>query len=218
MEYRVVLLCNGKYKKTLYRCRTRETAFINFHKINDENNVMFPKRFVNAHKIKSVKYSICVTKPTEPTDTFRLLRNDIGQLYTEKPLGDWTILHSDDYDIEETFWIYGLDPRHDRPTIKEVVKRLSTGAYKKDMIKQVLVVHNKLVIYNEDHFDMIICKCKSDAQRLHHLLRDVTRKQKIRSLLFMGTATPATIPQMYHIIQINTGWRIEKIRRTTTRP
>ena len=217
MSYRIVLLSNGKYKKTLYRCKTKQNAFLKFHKMKDENNVFYPKRFLNTNGIKKVKYEICVTKPTEDTDTFRILRDDYGKLYTEEPLGDWTILISDDYNIEETFYIYGYEG-DERPTIKEVVKRLMIGAHAKKMVKQVLVVHNKLIIYNEDQFDMVLCKNLEDAQRLHHTLAKIVEKQKIKSLLFMGTATPANVGRMYDIIHEETGWPYTKIRRTSTRP
>ncbi len=217
MSYRIVLLSNGKYKKTLYRCKTKQNAFLKFHKMKDENNVFYPKRFLNTNGIKKVKYEICVTKPTEDTDTFRILRDDYGKLYTEEPLGDWTILISDDYNIEETFYIYGYEG-DERPTIKEVVKRLMIGAHAKKMVKQVLVVHNKLIIYNEDQFDMVLCKNLEDAQRLHHTLAKIVKKQKIKSLLFMGTATPANVGRMYDIIHEETGWPYTKIRRTSTRP
>ena len=70
-------------------------------RILDENNILYPKRFLITNVIKKVKYQICVTKPTEETDTFRILRDDYGKLYTEKPLGDWTILTSEDYDVED---------------------------------------------------------------------------------------------------------------------
>ncbi len=217
MSYRIVLLSNGKYKKTLYRCKTKQNAFLKFHKMKDENNVFYPKRFLNTNGIKKVKYEICVTKPTEDTDTFRILRDDYGKLYTEEPLGDWTILISDDYNIEETFYIYGYEG-DERPTIKEVVKRLMIGAHAKKMVKQVLVVHNKLIIYNEDQFDMVLCKNLEDAQRLHHTLAKIVKKQKIKSLLFMGTATPANVGRMYDIIHEETGWPYTKIRRTSTKP
>jgi hypothetical protein len=217
MSYRIVLLSNGKYKKTLYKCKTKQNAFLKFHKMKEENNVLYPKRFLNTNGIKKVKYEICVTKPTEEDDTFRLLRDDYGKLYTEQPLGDWTILVSDEYNIEETFYIYGYEG-DERPTIREVVKRLMLGAHAKKMVKQVLVVYNKLVIYNEDQFDMIICKNLEDAQRLHHTLAKIVKKQKIKSLLFMGTAQPAQIGRMYDIIHEETGWPYTKIRRTSTRP
>jgi hypothetical protein len=219
MTFRVVLLCNGEYKKTLHRCKTRETAFINFYKIKEENKVLYPKQFVNGKKLKAVKYQICVTKPTEDTDTFRTLRDDYGKTYIEKPLGDWTILTSDDYYIEETFWIYGLPSKGDeRPTIHEIIRRLMINAYSKKCVKQIIVVHNKLLIYNEDQFDMVLCKNLEEAQRLHHTLAKVARKQKIKSLMFMGTASPATTSKMYDLIHEETNWPYTKIRRTSLRP
>jgi len=219
MVYRVILLSNGVYKKTLHRCKTRETAFINYHMLREENNVLYPKKFINSHGIKPVKYQICVTKPTEEGDTFRILRDDYGKLYTEKPIGDWTILASDEYHIEETFYIYGYESKDgERPTITEVVKRLMVNAHAKKAVKQIIVVYNKLIIYNEDQFDMILCKNLEDAQRLHHTLAKIAKKQKIKSLLFMGTASAATISRMYDLIHDKTGWSYIKIRRTSTRP
>ena len=218
MVFRVILVSNGEYKKTLHRCKSRETAFINFHMLLEQNNVMYPRKFINSNGIKPVNYQICISKVTEEGDTFRTLRDDYGKLYTEQPLGDWTILHSDEYEVEETFWLYGLEPKSVRPTITDVVKRLMIGVHAKKMVKQIIVVHNKLVIYNEDQFDMVICKNLEDAQRLHHTLAKIAKKQKIKSLLFMGTATPATVSRMYDLIHDETGWPYTKIRRTSTRP
>jgi hypothetical protein len=218
MEFRVVLVANGEYKKTLHRCKTRETAFINFHKIKETNKVLFPRKLINTKGIKPVKYQIYITKPTQEGDVFRILRDEYGKLYTEKPLGDWTILHSDDYDIEETFWMYGFDPKRERPTISEVVKRLMIGAHSKKMVKQIIVVYNKLIIYNEDQFDMVLCKNMEDAQRLHHTLAKIAKKQKIKSLMFMGTASKAMIGRMYDLIHEETKWPYTKIRRRNTRP
>lgn len=218
MDYRVVLVCNGEYKKTLHRCKTRETAFLNFHRIKDDNKVLFPRKFVNTKGIKPVKCQIYVTKPTEDSDTFRILRDDYGKLYTEAPLGDWTILHSDDYEVEETFWLFGMNPKKERPTIKEIVKRLVQGAHSKKMVKQIIVVYNKLIIYNEEQFDMVLCKNMEDAQRLHHTLAKIAKKQKIKSLMFMGTASQVMISKMYDLIHEKTKWNYIKIRRTSTRP
>jgi hypothetical protein len=218
MLYRVILVANGVYKKTFHKSKTRETAFINYHSLKEKNNVLYPRKFINTNGIKPVKYQICVTKITEEGDTFRLLRDDYGKTYTESPIGDWTILASDDYEVEETFWLYGFNPKADRPNITEVVKKLMIGAYAKKMVKQIIVVYNKLIIYNEDQFDMVICKNMEDAQRLHHTLAKIAKKQKIKSLLFMGTASQSMVSRMYDIIVEETGWDILKVRRTTTRP
>lgn len=218
MKFRVVLLANDKYKKTLHRSKARKMSFIRYHKLKAENKVLFPKKFVNSHKIIPINYKICVTKITEDGDRFRILRDKYGKLYTEKPLGDWTILDSDDYYIEETFWIYGMNNRKLRPTIHEVLKKLLTGVNNKKNIKQIIVVHNKLLIYNEDQFDMVLCKNIEDAQRLHHTLAKIVEKQKIKNLMFAGTASSVMISRLYNLIVSKTGWKIEKVWRTTTRP
>lgn len=217
MDFRVILLLNGKYKKTLHQCKTRDTAFINYHHIKDENVVYYPKRFINSRGIKPAKYEIAITKETEEDDTFRTLRDDLGKLYTEAPLGDWTIITSEPFDIEETFWLWGLEKETDRVTIREVLKRLMVNAHSKKVVKQVIVVYNKLIIYNEDQFDMVMCKNLLDAQRLHHTLAKIASKQKIKSLMFMGTATlKPNIGRLYDVIHEETGWSYSKIRRTTT--
>lgn len=218
MKYRVVLLSNGEYKKTLYQCNTLETVYTKFYSFKEQNKVYFPKKVINSHGIRPVKFEICITKVTEEGDVFRIRRDDLGKLYTEAPLGDWTILTSDTYDIEETFWIYGLPNDTDRVTITEIVKRLMVNAHSKKVVKQIIIAHNKLIIYNEEQFDMVICKNLEEAQRLHHTLAKIAKKQKIKSLLFMGTATPATMTRLYDLIHDETGWPYTKIRRTSTRP
>lgn len=218
MTYRVILVGNGIYKKTLHRCKTRGTAFLNFHKIKEENKVLYPRKLINTNGIKPIKYQILITKVSEESDVYRILRDDYGKSYVEKPIGDWTILHSDNYQIEETFWIYGMDSKIKRPTIHEIIKKLMIGAYSKKMVKQIIVVHNKLLIYNEDQFDMVICKNLEDAQRLHHTLSKIAKKQKFKSLLFMGTASKLMISRLYDKIHEETNWPYTKIRRTSTRP
>lgn len=218
MTYRVILISNGKYKKSLHKCGTKETAFIHYNKIKEENKVLFPKKFINTTAIKPVEFKICVTKETEKGDTFRKLRDKYGKIYIEKPIGDWTVLDSASFDLEETFWIYGMNSKLNRPTISDILKKIVVGAHKKNMVKQIIIVHNKLIIYNENQFDMVICKCREDAQRLHHTIAKISKKQKIKSLLFMGTASKVMIGVMYDLIKEKTGWPISKIKRTSTRP
>jgi len=220
MAYRIVLTKNGEYKKTLHRSQKEETAFINYRILKKSNEgVLFPRKFINYNGIKPVVYKILVVKDLEEGDVNRYVRDHRGKLYEEQPLGGiWTILDSAEYNFEETFWVYGHDPKTDRLTIGSIIKKLMVGAYKAKMVKSILVIHNKLVIHNEDEFEMIICKNKKDAQRLHHELHKAANKGKIKSLLFLGTATPATVSRMYEYIHEKTGWALTKIRRTSTRP
>ena len=219
MLYRTILVKNSDYKKTIHKCKTRKTAFINFNRIKEENNVLFKREFLNYNGLKPVKYKIYVVKDYEDDDELRTIRNRLGKLVEEKPIFDiWTILNDSDYEIEETFWVYGYDSRNDRKTIKDIISLLMLNMHVKKKTKQIVVVHNKLLIYDEEQFDMIICKCKKDAQRLHHALAKSAKDNKIKSLYFMGTANAKMISDYYDIIHEETGWPYTKIWRTTTRP
>ena len=219
MNYRVILTKNGEYKKTLHKCKTRDTSYINYHRLMENNKVIFPREHINYKGIIPVEYKIYIVKDLEEGEEGRTLRDHKGKLYVEKPLfGIWTVINSEPWDIEETFWLYGHDPVHDRMNIGQLMKPMMERAYVKNMTKQVIVVHNKLIVYNEEQFVMVICKCQKDAQRLHHRIAKAAKANKIKSLIFMGTASPATVSLMYEVILENTDWPIQKIRRTSTRP
>ena len=219
MLYRVILTKNGEYKKTLHRCKKRTTAFINFNRIKDENNVLFERKFINYNGIKPVEYGILVVKDTEDTDKFRMVRDKFGKIVEEKPFGDWTVLNDADYSFEETFWMFGYSPLHERKNIVEVMGVLMNGLNNPRKTKQIVIINNKLVFYDEDNFDMVICKCKDDARRLHHALAKACSDNGIKALYFMGSITnKKMLGEYYDLIHEHTNWSYTKIWRTTTRP
>jgi len=219
MLYRVILTRNGEYKQTLHRCKTRDTSFINFNRIKEDNIVFFEKKFINYEGIVPVEYKIYTVKDYEDSDKLRIVRNKLGKLVEEPPIfGIWTVLNDSEYQVEENFWLYGSNPLTERKTITDIVKLLMFGMNDKRKTKQVVVVHNKLLIHEEDQFDMVICKCKKDAQRLHHALAKAASDNNIDHLFFMGTARKKMISDFYDIIHKHTKWPYRKIRRTTTRP
>jgi hypothetical protein len=219
MSYRVILTRNGEYKQTLHRCKTRNTSFVNFNRIKEENVVLFERKYINYNKILPVKYKIYLVKDYHTDDKPRLVRDRFGKLIDEPRIfGLWTVLNDSEYNIEETFWLYGYNPLTERKNIVDIVTKLVFGMGNTKLTKQVVVVSNKLLIYHEEQFDMVICKCKKDAQRLHHALNKAATDNKIKGLYFMGTAKNKMVGEYYDIIQKHTNWSNTKIWRTTTRP
>jgi len=218
--YRTILVGNGEYRKTMHRCKTIQTAYQNFHRIKEENEtVVFPKRFINDGAIKPVKYEIFLVKDIEEDDKHRFVRDELGRVYEEKAIFDyWTVINSNEYNIEEEFWLYGHSSNTDRKSIHDIARLVMNDAKDIKSSRQVIVVHNKLVIHNEERFDMVVCKNKKDCQRLHHMLSAEAKNFKLKGLVFMGTCSDANIPMLYEIIHENTGWAYRKIRRTSTRP
>lgn len=219
MLYRIILTGNGQYKKTLHKCKKHNTSFLNFNKIKEENVVLFKREYINNNGIIPINYKIYVVKDFEESDEPRLIRNNLGKLVKEKPLfGIWTILHDSEYLIEETFWVYGYNPQTDRKTIYDIIQLLINDMDNPDKTKQIVIVNNKLIFHNENYFNLIICKCKRDAQRLHHTLAKTVKEVNLKNLYFMGTANKKMRGDYYEMIHKVTGWDYTKIWRTTTRP
>lgn len=212
--YRLVIISNGVYKKTLLKSNSKKSLFISYRMLKEDNkSILFPKRFVNSNGIHSVVYKICVVQDILDETTI----DDLSSSYLKTPFGIKLVLDSSHYNIEETFWMYGKNSKTERVTIVDVVNTLVVPLVNPINNKNVIVVHNKLIIYNEDSFDMIICKNILDAQRLHHMLFKSVSEVKIKYILFLGTASTVMISEMYDVILKNTDWSIEKIRRTSTR-
>jgi len=222
VRYRILLMKNNKQKKILYDMTNFSGITEIYHELIENNNTILPQKYVNSNGITPVKHQLVLVKTKEESDKNRIVRNELGKLVEEVVESDkWVVLERDDYEIEETFWVYGYHSRFERFSTTDIIKNiLLKDIRKKNMVKTIRVVHNKVVIQSDyDDFNMIICKCEEDASRLYYTLLEASKMTSIKRLLFMGFATDQeSVSQMYDIILENTDWSIEKIRRLSTRP
>lgn len=219
MEYQIVLTKNRKLRKILYRCRTNETAINKFNEFIKDNVVHFPQKFVNYRKITPVKYELILIKERTPEDKNRMVKNGYGKLVEEKSGNPkWVIINRVPYNIEETFWVFGHDHLKDRFDIKRIIKELLLkDIRKKRFTMQIIVVHNKLILQGDDDIEIIFCKNKEDAIRLHDALLGAANTTRMDKLLFLGVAGEKMISELYIKIQEKTGWKMKRVRRPSTR-
>lgn len=215
--YKVILTCNGEFKKALGKYKTKKRAYISFFKKKDENNVNFPKRFINTNGIKDAVFKIHLVKDYEDGDEFEMVKDKQGFLVKDEVMyGKWTRLLSDTYEVEETFSVYGYHYRRDRKDLEGVLKIMIDGNNEEP--KNVIVLNNKLIIYNTNKIDLVICKCTKDSQRLHHKLHDLAKSVGLYSIGFLGTCTDQNSSFYYDMLHEETGWSYTKLWRSSTRP
>ncbi len=133
MEYKLILLKNSKYLHTLYTCKKITTAYSMYHKkISDNNNIVFPKKYVNSNGIEPVKYHLCLVKDYDNKDPKRYIKDRYGRnIFLDKINNKWSLVQGESYDIEELFYIYTSDHNRVREPISYIVKILAKHAYKK---------------------------------------------------------------------------------------
>lgn len=218
MEYRVLLLQNGKQVKVLHKCRTNKTSKERFKQfVSDNKMVQLPRKFLTTDNVIPVQYEICRVKEYEKKDDKKMVRDSIGRLTTPIVLfNKWTVLKWEFFEVEETFYVFGFDPISDRKDFTFILGLLVKGVGDELLTKNIIVLNNKLFIYNEYQFDIVLCKCKADAIRLYNTLLEVSKDNKLRRLLFMGLASDTFTSELYGMMMEHTGWDYRRVTRIST--
>ena len=212
--------------KTLYK----KSAVSAFNKIIIENkkSVKFKVKYSSRdHKLMSSKYEILLMKTkTDDDPDSPLHRNEFGKLVPHTCNSNKMIIYKkEEYLFEETFWIYGLNPKSQRKDYFYILNDLIVDELTKNgqlkikyPIKTLIVYRNKLLIENDDDFEIVICKCEEDSVRLYTELQNDIKKQKIKSVAFLGFAKDNLEKRIEEKLLVKTGWTLNKIRRKNTRP
>jgi hypothetical protein len=216
MRYKIIITKDGKKKKLLYEGSNEKIAKEKYYSVKDNNNVLFPKKNNAYKKVKPVNYEIMFLKEKEDSDSPFYVRDELGR---NKPVDiksdKWSLIHKDDFLYEEKFTVYGYDERLET---KDIIKKIILRRNKKDKIKQINYVINKVLIYQNGDFDVVVCKNSSDARRLYKTLREFCETNKVINIMFTGLVGKRNRTNLYKRIVEKTGWTMNKTYRSSTRP
>lgn len=224
--YRILLTSQKKIFTNIYSTYIKEYALKAYDKLLKENkkNVRFPVKYSSRdHNLVKANYELLLLKrKNNPDDSSEvLLRNGIGQLVPHTTNSNRTIIfRKETFLFEESFWVYGFDPRHERKNFDYILNKiLLKGLFNvKYPMKTVVLLFNKLIIQTDDDFDIVICKCVDDAVRLYNELEIEIKKKKLKSVFFAGSAKYTLKKRLIEAIIEKTGWDYLKITRNSTRP
>ena len=196
--------------------------------ILEENNksVVFPKKFVsNGHKDRKLielESEYAILKRVRDLDNgtnVTQLRDQYGKFVDHQTTSEnWAIVDKFPCLIEETFWVYGYNPKTDRKTFEWIYKNLVTNyAEEKNNLVMVFVYLNKVIFKYEEDFTFVICKNQSDAIRMYNLIEE--RTKRVKNVMMTGATGTKTDRGQALIEQImeKTGWTRRKVTSKSTR-
>ena len=215
-KYRIVLVNNGRYCKTLYDTDLKPEILMKFRELREENDVKFPKRFVEDKKTQYMKpcyYEILILKKKADNDKPSIVYDKNGNLVEQVTTSaKWSIIESAPYEIEESFGVFGYDYIKERFKIDDVISKLMMKNLHTNNIKTVHIFLNKLIIRDSD-LEIVICKNTKDATRLHNKLRYITVKSKSKRFLFLGRMIVEKGDDMYKELKKKTKWSDSNLYR-----
>ena len=215
MRYRIIITSNGKKKKVIHDSDHLSSTKSKYFSLKDKNKVLCPRETSAYLKTKPIMYELILMKKWEEGDLPFIDRDKMGrtQEITDKNK-KWTILHKCPYYYEEKFTVFNYDHRL---TSIEIIKHILLKKSSRPLVKQINYIENKLLIHQDNDFDLILCKCPSDAERLFHTLKNFSEENNIPNLMFTGKVKLGKT-DTYKMIVEKTGWDKNKVYRRVTRP
>ena len=215
MLYRIIITSNGKKKKIVHESEHLSSTQRKYFSLKDKNVVLCPRQTSAYLKTKPIEYEIILMKKWEENDLPFVGRDGMGRtIEIEDKKKKWTILYKSPYYYEEKFTVFGFKSRL---TSIEIIKSILLKRHTNILVKQVNYIENKLLIHQNNDFDIVLCKCPSDAKRLFETLRKFITENNIKHFMFTGKIELGKT-ETYKMIVEKTGWDKNKVYRRVTRP
>ena len=223
--YLIVLTSQKRRIETISIKYKYSDAITKYNEILKENkNVVFPVRFILnnriTRKMMEADYELLLIRKThEDEDKSTELRNEFGK-FVEAEIVDsdkLKILNKDKYYKEETFWVFGYNPKTERKNFNFIYEKFFLSQKGENgYFKRILVFLNKIIIQYDNDIELVLCKNKEDAIRFYNVLSEMTSKDKIKNVFFNGLVAFQNRKYIIELIMKKTGWNKVKINRSCT--
>lgn len=221
-DYKVVSCHNGRQNEYIGAYVKVEEAYEEVERLLEESKkVVFPARVQIGETIGPYRNEYLILEKNRTGDKEApLLRNEFGKLVRQETNSDvWMVLDKFEYDVEETFWVYGYDPTRGRKTfdwiyLNIIMERIQTSYD----IKRVMLYKNKIVVKDDaGNMDIVFCKTQSDAIRFYNMLAE--RVKKIKQVMMLGNYSIKGDKRRALETELieKTGWTKRKIQMVTSK-
>lgn len=221
----IVITSHKKVIEKIYHTTTSPSAFKKFNELIEDNkkNIVFPVKHIANKNISRgmivADYEILLIKTKRENDSCVKLRNEYGQFVDHVIVDNdkWVIVDKHLYNKEESFWVYGFNPKTQRKDFSFILNDIILVNNDKNYFKRVLIFKNKLIIQYDFDIDIVICKNQEDTIRLYNALEEGVKKAKYKNIFFNGIVSNSNKAWAFKLIMDKTGWTKEKIRHSETK-
>ena len=225
--YHIITTNNGVQIKDIYSAVNIDMALAKLRafQIQFNKNIQFPVKDTsnkNEKTFTECDYRLMLIKKKIDNDTYKgKIRNEYGKFVDCVTSSDeWVFIEELPYQVEETFWVYGYNPKTDRKTYQFIVDEfINYNKKDKYFFKEIVIYRNKLLIDSISGLEIIICKNHQDSVRLYNSLQEYTKNKKYKNILFAGDIhkNSYSYEKWYNKIHELTHWNRRKINKNTTR-
>jgi hypothetical protein len=210
MNYLIVLFKNKVKKKIIKKFKTSNKVN-NFYEslLNESQNVIFAKQYENGF---SFNYEIAIIEKVSGTFLPVFLKDELGRNIKVN-------LQDDDYSINK------INPYHIEELILDTSlnKKINSNEFIKlyldpSGLKLISKLNNKIVVQNDDKFNLFTLKNDYDSSRFIDTLSELFIEQKRFDCMFVKDYSNAQRKYLYNLLIENGFSKSYLQRQTTTHP
>lgn len=207
MNYLVVLFKNKIKKKIINKFKTSKRANDYFKSLMEKSdNVIFDKKYENGLECG---YELALLEKTTGTFLPVFLKDELGRnIKISLDDEDYNITLIKKFYIEELFLDYQTGNKIDS---NEFIKKYLNG----DGLKLISKLNNKIVVQNEDIFNLFTFKNDDDSDRFIDSLTEHLLKQKKMDCIFVKDYSTTQRKYLYNILE-EKGFSKQYLQRQVT--
>lgn len=193
-KYFIVLFCNKKRVKVLYRCKRKNTVYQYWHEYKTQKKPRFLKT-QNRKRGNEVVYELALIFPNSRWSTKTFVRDSLGRTIEAK-------FEDENFRIKEIipYWkeelVYDFQKKT-RIRYHEILEQILSISE----IGQIFTLNNKLFVQNDDNILLFGNKNIKDSNRLFDLIREDVLKKKKGNFIFIKDISTAQRKILYTLLE-----------------
>ncbi len=193
-KYFIVLFCNKKRVKILYRCQKKNTVYEYWHEYKTEKKPRFTKTQNRKRNVDAI-YELALIFPNNRWATKTYVKDSLGRLVEAK-------YEDDKFRIKEIipYWkeelIYDFQKKN-RVRYHEILEQIISI----NEVGQIFTLNNKLFVQNDDNILLFGNKNIRDSKRLFELIREDVLKKNKGNFIFVKDVTTAQRKLLYQLLE-----------------
>jgi len=169
MKYLIVLFKNKERKKIIKKFKTYERAKKFLDNRISNNNIVFDKQIENG---KTCSFEIGLLEKNSSNFDLYFVKDELGrQVKVDLDDSEYKILQIQKYQIEEL--IFDIS-KNKKLTIDEFI----SNYLKRGSIKLISKLNNKIVVQDDDNFNLFSLKSEEDCYRFTQVLQTYMLEKK----------------------------------------
>jgi len=211
-KYFIVLFCNRKKVRVLYKCMTKNTVYVHWHEFVTQKKPLFIKLF-GGKRNRELNYELGLIFPNNKWSKPTYIKDELGRNMEAELISVESPVMNKKYRIKELIPYWEEERIYDFESKKRIYyDEMINIILKVKDIAQIFTLNNKLFLQIENDIRFFSNKNIKDTERLFDIVKSDLIKRKKGNFIFVKDINTYQRSQLYELLE-SKGYKREELFR-----